>query len=54
VGAIPASAPTSQPRHGSLPTNCPKCGAPLHGGEVSWVDATTAECEYCGAAIRAE
>jgi hypothetical protein len=54
VGAIPASAPSDQPRHGSLPTNCPKCGAALHGDEANWVDANTAECDYCGASIRAE
>ena len=53
VGAIPAAVPTSGPAHGSLPTNCPKCGAPIHSSEANWVDAITAECDYCGAAIRA-
>jgi hypothetical protein len=41
-------------RRGSLPTSCPKCGAPVHGGEANWVDDNTAECDYCGALIRAE
>ena len=38
----------------SLPTNCPKCGAPLSPTVASWIDSNTAECAYCGAAIRAE
>jgi hypothetical protein len=54
VGALPASAPAGSQAHGNLPTNCPKCGAPLHSSEASWVDAVTAECDYCGAMIRAE
>jgi endogenous inhibitor of DNA gyrase (YacG/DUF329 family) len=37
-----------------LPTNCPACGAPLHADEVEWSDEVTAECPYCGAAVRAE
>ena len=49
--ACPRPAPVAAPR-GSLPTNCPKCGAPLHPSEATWVDANTAECAYCGAAIR--
>jgi len=50
VGAMPApQAPMGTVK--LLPTNCPKCGAPL-GGEVTWVDANTAECEFCGALIR--
>ena len=55
VGAIPAApvgAPSS-PAHANLPTNCPKCGAPLHANDANWIDAVTAECDYCGAAIRA-
>ena len=41
-------------RRGALPTSCPKCGAPAHGGEANWVDDNTAECDYCGALMRAE
>jgi hypothetical protein len=51
VGSMPAPVPVAAP-HGSLPTNCPKCGAPLHASEAIWVDANTAECAYCGASIR--
>lgn len=52
VGA-PAAQPTPQ-RHGSLPTACPKCGAPLRSDEATWVDVQTAECEFCGALVKAE
>jgi hypothetical protein len=54
-----ASKPTvppqeSQPKRGLLPTICPKCGAPVHGDDINWVDENTAECEYCGNLIRTE
>lgn len=52
VGGMPVPVPTSSPR-GSLPTSCPKCGAPLHASEATWVDSITAECAYCGTSIRA-
>ena len=52
VGGMPAPAPAAAAR-GSLPTSCPKCGAPLHGSEANWIDANTAECDYCGTSIRA-
>jgi hypothetical protein len=42
----------AQPRR--LPTNCPGCGGPLHADEVDWSDDVTAECPYCGSAVRAE
>ncbi len=53
VGPLPApvQAPAAQRL---LPTNCPKCGAPVHAEDASWVDANTAECAYCGALIRPE
>jgi hypothetical protein len=51
VGGMPMPAPAATPR-GNLPTNCPKCGAPLHASEATWVDANTAECAYCGISIR--
>ncbi len=37
-----------------LPTNCHGCGGPLHADEVEWMDEITAECPYCGSAVRAE
>jgi hypothetical protein len=41
-------------RRGTLPTSCPKCGAPVQANEANWVDESTVECDYCGALIRAE
>jgi|SRR5579859_2264316 len=52
--AAGAAAAPAAPAHGTLPTSCPKCGAPVHGAEANWVDNNTAECDYCGALIRAE
>jgi hypothetical protein len=37
-----------------LPTNCPKCGAPINSREVHWLDKDTAECNYCGSRIRSD
>ena len=37
-----------------LPTNCPGCGGPIRSDEVAWVDDITAECPFCGSAVRAE
>lgn len=37
-----------------LPTNCHGCGGPLHADEVEWTDDITAECPFCGSAVRAE
>jgi len=53
LGAAGPAAP-AEPVHGALPTSCPKCGAPVHGSEINWVDNNTAECDYCGALMRAE
>jgi hypothetical protein len=58
VGATPrqiteqldASRPAS---HGSLPAKCPSCGGPLFPDEVEWSDPMTAECLYCGSAVKA-
>ncbi len=36
-----------------LPTSCPGCGGPVRSDEVEWVDEATAECPYCGSAVRA-
>ncbi len=38
----------------ALPTHCPSCGAPLRPDEVEWLDAVTAECDYCGSLIQGE
>jgi hypothetical protein len=55
IEALPVGPNTgNRPAHGQLPTACPKCGAPVHGDEVTWVDSSTIECEYCGASIRSE
>lgn len=37
---------------GRLPAACPKCGAPVHSGEVNWLDATSAECDFCGSVLQ--
>jgi hypothetical protein len=37
-----------------LPTNCTKCGAPIHKNDADWVDDQTIECDFCGSLIRAE
>ena len=37
-----------------LPTTCPGCGGPIRADEVEWVDEVTAECPYCGSAVRGE
>ncbi|HTX91331.1 MAG TPA: hypothetical protein VMC09_08945 [Anaerolineales bacterium] len=47
-----AAAGAQKPR--VLPTACPGCGGPLRSDEVEWADELTAECPYCGSAIRAE
>jgi hypothetical protein len=51
----PMSAPPPAPAHqGQLPTNCSKCGAPIHKNEANWVDEQTIECDFCGSLIRSE
>ncbi len=35
-----------------LPADCPKCGAPVRSDEVEWIDATSAECGYCGVTLQ--
>jgi hypothetical protein len=49
-GPAPAASPAK--KHGPLPTNCPKCGAPLRGSEDDWIDERTMECSYCGSGVR--
>ncbi len=41
-------------RHPLLPTNCPQCGGIINSKEVTWIDDYTAECLFCGSAVRAE
>jgi hypothetical protein len=53
IAALPMEPQSATPaRHGLLPTDCPKCGAPVHSEDITWVDEVTAECEYCGMLIR--
>lgn len=54
VGGLPVPLQPPAARKTKLPASCPKCGAPLNPVEVNWTDADTAECAYCGAAVRAE
>ncbi len=51
IAASPGPLPAS-PHHAQLPTNCPRCGAPLHADDLTWLDATTTECAYCGSLLR--
>jgi hypothetical protein len=54
VGGMPTPIQPPEAKKTLLPTNCPKCGAPLNSSAVTWIDSNTAECAYCGAAIRGE
>ncbi len=47
--AQPAAGPAA---HGRLPAACPKCGAPVHSAEVNWLDASSAECDFCGSVLQ--
>ncbi len=53
-GFITRTEPVMQRAKKVLPTHCPGCGAPLRSDEVEWADEVTAECPYCGSAVRAE
>jgi hypothetical protein len=46
--------PAVAPSRGRLPAACPKCGGPVRSDEVDWMDATSAECVYCGAILQTE
>lgn len=37
-----------------LPTSCPECGGPIRADDVDWIDEATAECNWCGTALRGE
>jgi hypothetical protein len=55
ITALPTTPRPLPPlRRGILPANCPKCGAPVHTEDATWVDENTLECEYCGAFIKNE
>lgn len=43
-----AGAASNERRLELLPANCPNCGAPLHGNDVKWTGAQSADCPYCG------
>ncbi|MBI5876890.1 MAG: hypothetical protein HZB53_04500 [Chloroflexi bacterium] len=49
-----ADEPDDEPAaRGHLPPKCVNCGGPLRPGDVDWIDDATAECPYCGSAVRA-
>ena len=47
-------APASPAQGKRLPSNCPHCGAAARSDEVDWIDAQSAECNYCGGVIQTE
>jgi hypothetical protein len=53
-GFVPAPGTGGGKTRPVLPTKCPGCGGPLHSDEVEWADELTAECPYCGSAVRAQ
>ena len=53
IGRLPSPPPTAQvAARGRLPAACPGCGAPVRSDEVSWVDAHSAECSFCGSILQ--
>ncbi len=36
----------------SLPPTCPQCAGPLRSDEADWIDATSAECPWCGSVVK--
>ncbi len=46
-----ASATPTEPAYqvSRLPSECPKCNAPVRGNEVQWTGTHSANCAYCGA-----
>ena len=53
ISELPAlNSPGGLKVHGSLPTACPQCGAPMRRDEVEWVDDQTVECGYCGVLVK--
>jgi hypothetical protein len=54
AGFVPMTGTIPEKARRVLPPTCPGCGGPLHPNEVEWTDDITAECAYCGSAVRAE
>jgi hypothetical protein len=54
AGFTPGAGDSMERSRPLLPTNCPSCGGSLRPDEVEWADGMTAECPYCGSAVRAE
>ena len=54
AGFVPGPGAGPEKNKRVLPTHCPGCGGPLHSDEVEWTDEITAECPYCGCAVRTE
>jgi len=52
LGSTQAAAPTDP--HAALPAQCPSCSGPVRADQVTWIDAQSAECAYCGSTIQAE
>jgi|WetSurMetagenome_2_1015567.scaffolds.fasta_scaffold23630_4 hypothetical protein len=52
AGFIPDGGSVNHVSRALLPTNCPGCGGPIHPDEIEWMDQATAECPYCGSAVR--
>lgn len=51
AGSAAMPAPVKRPL---LPTSCPECGGPVRADDVEWIDDVTAECNWCGTALRGE
>ena len=54
IGPMDAQPASTSSHQGQLPTNCTKCGAPIHKSDANWVDDQTIECDFCGSLIRSE
>ena len=54
AGFVPIPETGVEKHKALLPTNCPGCGGPIRSDEVEWADELTAECPYCGSAVRAQ
>ena len=54
AGFVPGPGVSVEKARRLLPTNCPSCGGSLRSDEVEWADESSAECPYCGNAVRAE
>lgn len=49
-----AAMPSTSAKRPLLPTSCPECGGPVRADDVDWIDDVTAECNWCGTALRGE